>query len=951
MCRFVQAHRPLLLLSSQFDVLLGRGAFKIVYKAMDLEEGKEVAWNQVRCSDFIGCALKDRDEDRERLFAEIRVLKALKHKNIMSIYDSWLDAKQGNINFITELFTSGTLRQYRKRHRHIDDEVLKRWAWQILCGLVYLHGHSPPIIHRDLKCDNIFINGSDGVVKIGDLGLATMLRSRTAPQSVLGTPEFMAPELYEEEYDDRVDVYSFGMCLLELATMEYPYSECQNAAQIYRKVSLGVRPAGLQKIVSSDLREFINMCIGSRDQRPRSRQLLKHPYFESVRAGAGMCGGLQVTKSEVALAGHSSTDALPMYISSNPVSRTTSDVMTAMNTPASVLQNGTLARTISAVTDGSTTSAPAEMQTGMIGSDGASVRSQRSNASEMAAAHILADILEEDEHGSGTVDVGDVDVPHPITKAASAAGSPGRTSPTGGSRAGSPHSTPSRKNSPAPDMVYDGSSRNFVVLGKYQEANNKFNLRLKIRDPDGQCRTVEFEFDLSMDTATDVAMEMVRDLQLSGEDAVAIASAIKNEVSNLSSHLEQKLSESLEVAAAALQQGLEDGALMQQEALNEQGEESKPAEKQRRAAALPPAGPSAASLRELGSFTSLVSAKSKGSGASLLSQASSTSSQSMQSAQSHVVADKVLSPAGSFASISLAGTATNGHMNSEKLVRSSSFDPLLFKGARTALLSSAVNKESISPYAQGPSSQGHSSGALSPHSGLLSPQVNGIGNEKRFPLHQLLFNLNEVAEQQRQDGSITPPPLNELRVSAEAGTELLEKCSPLAAPNGSVDDVVISSSSPIAISKMISPREGRMAQSTPVSKRSSREASPQSRSNGAGVLLSPGVKEMTEEVRAMLIGAKKKDKAVRQQMSTAKLSELAEKSLSCLEVGLGAARTTRGTPMAANKTLGGVAASAGIVVAPTATINAFAGLTPAIDINPKATPSNSGSSNGSVSGA
>ena len=128
--------------------------------------------------------------------------------------------------------------RYRKRHRHIDEEVLKRWALQILCGLVYLHGHNPPIIHRDLKCDNLFINGSDGIVKIGDLGLATLLRSRTAPQSVLGTPEFMAPELYEEEYDDRVDVYSFGMCLLELATMEYPYAECKNAAQIYRKVSL-----------------------------------------------------------------------------------------------------------------------------------------------------------------------------------------------------------------------------------------------------------------------------------------------------------------------------------------------------------------------------------------------------------------------------------------------------------------------------------------------------------------------------------------------------------------------------------------------------------------------------------------------------------------------------------------------------------------------------------------
>lgn len=52
-----------------------------------------------------------------------------------------------------------------------------------------------------------------------------------------GTPEFMAPEMYEEHYDESVDVYAFGMCLLEMATSEYPYKECTNAAQIYRKVT------------------------------------------------------------------------------------------------------------------------------------------------------------------------------------------------------------------------------------------------------------------------------------------------------------------------------------------------------------------------------------------------------------------------------------------------------------------------------------------------------------------------------------------------------------------------------------------------------------------------------------------------------------------------------------------------------------------------------------------
>lgn len=54
--------------------------------------------------------------------------------------------------------------------------------------------------------------------------------------SFLGTPEFMAPEMYEEHYDESVDVYAFGMCMLEMATSEYPYSECTGPAQIYKKV-------------------------------------------------------------------------------------------------------------------------------------------------------------------------------------------------------------------------------------------------------------------------------------------------------------------------------------------------------------------------------------------------------------------------------------------------------------------------------------------------------------------------------------------------------------------------------------------------------------------------------------------------------------------------------------------------------------------------------------------
>lgn len=63
--------------------------------------------------------------------------------------------------------------------------AIKNWARQILQGLDYLHSQKPPIIHRDLKCDNVFVNGNQGEVKIGDLGLATILQQHTA-KSVIG---------------------------------------------------------------------------------------------------------------------------------------------------------------------------------------------------------------------------------------------------------------------------------------------------------------------------------------------------------------------------------------------------------------------------------------------------------------------------------------------------------------------------------------------------------------------------------------------------------------------------------------------------------------------------------------------------------------------------------------------------------------------------------------------
>ncbi|KAF5730894.1 serine/threonine-protein kinase WNK3 isoform X2 [Tripterygium wilfordii] len=260
----------------RYKEVLGRGACKKVYRAFDELEGIEVAWNQVKVTDLLR-----NSEDLERLYSEVHLLKTLKHKNIIKFYSSWVDTKHENINFITEIFTSGTLRQYRNKHKHVDLRALKNWSRQILEGLSYLHSHDPPVIHRDLKCDNIFVNGNQGEVKIGDLGLAVILRKARSAHSVIGTPEFMAPELYEEEYNELVDIYAFGMCVLELVTFEYPYVECANAAQIFKKVTSGIKPASLAKVTDSTVRAFIGKCIANVSERVPAKELLMDPFLRS----------------------------------------------------------------------------------------------------------------------------------------------------------------------------------------------------------------------------------------------------------------------------------------------------------------------------------------------------------------------------------------------------------------------------------------------------------------------------------------------------------------------------------------------------------------------------------------------------------------------------------------------------------------------------------------------
>lgn len=178
------------------------------------------ACSQFVCS-FLPQTRKLTKVERQRFSEEVEMLKNLQHPNIVRFYDSWKSTVKGHkcVLLVTELMTSGTLktwvrfirvknsnetrerfvclvvtshrrsflslRRYLKRFKEMKPKLLQRWSRQILKGLHFLHTRAPPIIHRDLKCDNIFITGPTGSVKIGDLGLATLKRASFA-KSVIG---------------------------------------------------------------------------------------------------------------------------------------------------------------------------------------------------------------------------------------------------------------------------------------------------------------------------------------------------------------------------------------------------------------------------------------------------------------------------------------------------------------------------------------------------------------------------------------------------------------------------------------------------------------------------------------------------------------------------------------------------------------------------------------------
>ena len=162
--------------TGRYQTEVGTGRFKHVYKGFDERRGIDVAWSKILQS-----TLDLDDAEMQNIVGEMATGLGLDHQNIIRCYRTWQDEEKHCINLITEFFTSGNLREYRQRHKHLELKAVKKWARQLLSGLEYLHSKEPPIVHGDLRCDKVYINGHSGEIKIGDLGLATLLPRRFSP--------------------------------------------------------------------------------------------------------------------------------------------------------------------------------------------------------------------------------------------------------------------------------------------------------------------------------------------------------------------------------------------------------------------------------------------------------------------------------------------------------------------------------------------------------------------------------------------------------------------------------------------------------------------------------------------------------------------------------------------------------------------------------------------------
>jgi len=150
-------------------------------------------------------------------------LQALVHPNIVSFREVY-KTKKGHLCIVMDFADGGDLQKMiqQQNGRYFDEKKILDWFTQICLGMKHVHDRK--ILHRDIKCQNVFVT-KQGIIKMGDFGIARVLRHTVdVARSMVGTPYYLSPEIIEgRPYSFKSDIWSLGVMLYELCALRPPF--------------------------------------------------------------------------------------------------------------------------------------------------------------------------------------------------------------------------------------------------------------------------------------------------------------------------------------------------------------------------------------------------------------------------------------------------------------------------------------------------------------------------------------------------------------------------------------------------------------------------------------------------------------------------------------------------------------------------------------------------------
>ncbi|KAI4318946.1 hypothetical protein MLD38_032599 [Melastoma candidum] len=254
---------------------IGEGAHGRVYEGRYGD--RIVAVKVLNC----GSTLEERTTLENRFAREVNMMSRIKHENLVKFIGA---CKDPLMVIVTELLPGMSLRKYLTsiRPRVLDLDVSIKFALDIARAMDCLHANG--IIHRDLKPDNLLLTANQKSVKLADFGLAREESVTEMMTAETGTYRWMAPELYstvtlrqgeKKHYNNKVDVYSFGIVLWELLTNRMPFEGMSNLQAAYAAAFKQERPT-LPEDISPDLAFIIQSCwVEDPNMRPSFSQIIR----------------------------------------------------------------------------------------------------------------------------------------------------------------------------------------------------------------------------------------------------------------------------------------------------------------------------------------------------------------------------------------------------------------------------------------------------------------------------------------------------------------------------------------------------------------------------------------------------------------------------------------------------------------------------------------------------